>query len=140
MARNFGVYIPVALLLAIGITFTCILLCKASDQLPRCQDMLIIAGGCLLIAGAMSVAYAEKKLYSEHAYQYRTMHALFSAADQRLTAQIGEFAKAESQGDQERLLDEIQAAIFELGLEALDENAEWLILHRARPLEPVMAG
>ncbi|MEQ1826286.1 MAG: hypothetical protein ABL921_10075, partial [Pirellula sp.] len=35
---------------------------------------------------------------------------------------------------------EIQDFIFELGREALDENAEWLILHRARPLEPVMAG
>jgi len=35
---------------------------------------------------------------------------------------------------------DIQATIKELGMEALDENAEWLILHRARPLEPVMAG
>lgn len=34
----------------------------------------------------------------------------------------------------------VQDAILELGGEALDENAEWLILHRARPLEPVMAG
>lgn len=35
---------------------------------------------------------------------------------------------------------QLQEFIFELGREALDENAEWLILHRARPLEPVMAG
>jgi hypothetical protein len=35
---------------------------------------------------------------------------------------------------------QLQEFIYELGREALDENAEWLILHRARPLEPVMAG
>ena len=34
----------------------------------------------------------------------------------------------------------LQQLIRDVGLQALDENAEWLILHRSRPLEPVMAG
>ena len=34
----------------------------------------------------------------------------------------------------------IQLALYDIGSEGLAENAEWLILHRARPLEPVMAG
>lgn len=34
----------------------------------------------------------------------------------------------------------MQQLIRDAGLQALDENAEWLILHRSRPMEPVMAG
>jgi hypothetical protein len=34
----------------------------------------------------------------------------------------------------------VQEILFALGLQALNENGEWLILHRARPLEPVLAG
>ena len=34
----------------------------------------------------------------------------------------------------------IQEILYALGQQALDENAEWLILHRSRPLEPIMAG
>lgn len=35
---------------------------------------------------------------------------------------------------------EIQQLLYALGGEALDEDPEWLLLHRARPLEPVMGG
>ena len=34
----------------------------------------------------------------------------------------------------------MQQLIRDAGLQALDENAEWLILLRSRPMEPVMAG
>ena len=44
----------------------------------------------------------------------------------------------ESDKFQPRLI-EIQDFLFALGKEARDENAEWLLLHRARPLEPVRA-
>jgi hypothetical protein len=39
-----------------------------------------------------------------------------------------------------RLVAEVQEILYQVGCEALSENAEWLILHRARPLEPFMAG
>ena len=35
-------------------------------------------------------------------------------------------------------LAEIHGLLYELGLEALDENAEWLLMHRARPMIPVV--
>jgi hypothetical protein len=39
-----------------------------------------------------------------------------------------------------RLVAEVQDILYQVGCEALSENAEWLILHRARPLELFMAG
>ena len=116
---------------------------------------LIVAGWALL-AGALLVAYAEKRLYSETAYQYRTMFSLFRTASQRLRDDLTELhdrlvATKTGTGypahddidawrafDQHR--DDIQEYLYALGKEALDENADWLLLHRARPLEPVMAG
>ena len=37
-------------------------------------------------------------------------------------------------------ISEAQDILFELGKEALAENAEWLLIHQARPLEFPMAG
>lgn len=48
--------------------------------------------------------------------------------------------QATAQADFDELVRQTQNALYELGIESLDENAEWLILHRARPLEPLMAG
>jgi hypothetical protein len=48
-------------------------------------------------------------------------------------------AKGDDAGADEMIAD-IQAMLYELGRESLEENAEWLILHRARPLEPFLGG
>ena len=42
--------------------------------------------------------------------------------------------------DYDRITAEIHNILYNVGCEALDENAEWLILHRSRPLEPFMMG
>ena len=111
------------------------------DSVPAPEDMAIIFGGILLLGGALLVAWVEKALYSELAYQYGTMMTLFECAHlqwQRSREEL--YALPPGSDDYCRKLKEIQEFLFALGKEALDENAEWLILHRARPLEPVMAG
>lgn len=103
----------------------------------------IIAGGILLLAGALSVAWAEKNLHSEQAYQYNTMATLFHVASLRLDRELAALQASVDAGrpvERDESLRRVQALLFDLGKEALDENAEWLLLHRARPLEPVMAG
>jgi len=113
----------------------------ASAEFPSTENAAIIAGGLLLLAGALALAWAEKSLYSELAYQYGTMASLFDAAHLRLQRLIAALEQRRPGSEEyDRTLGEIQAFLFALGKEALDENAEWLILHRARPLEPVMAG
>jgi hypothetical protein len=105
--------------------------------------LTIILAGMLLLGGALSVAWAEKNLHSELAYQYNTMAILFESADQQLDKELAALEAAIEASDnpaQQASIQRIQALLFKLGQEALDENAEWLLLHRARPLEPVMAG
>ena len=69
------------------------------------------------------------------------MYGLFRDADLRLDADLK--ALKTHLDDPETFAAkqfEIQDSLYALGKEALDENAEWLLLHRARPLEPVMTG
>jgi hypothetical protein len=111
------------------------------DAVPSPENAAIIVGGILLLGGALLVAWAEKALYSELAYQYGTMMTLFQCAELQLTQACADLKALDPKsGEYRRKLREIQDFLFALGKEALDENAEWLILHRARPLEPVMAG
>lgn len=102
-----------------------------------------ISLGVYLIGGAMCIAWTEKQLDSEFAYQFGTMAPLFLAARLRLeplVSQLEAYASSNNMPEFEKTRQEIRDVYYELGLEALDENAEWLLLHRARPLEPVMAG
>ena len=133
---------------------------------PAAENLAIILGGWCLLLGAMSVAWAEKNLLSESAYQYSTMATLFRSAEihleqvlAKMRANVAHFSPAASiSGSQPtagpatnataafdpvefaKCLAEARELLKAVGKEALDENAEWLILHRARPLEPLMAG
>ena len=71
------------------------------------------------------------------------MYTLFGHADVRARQSIDELQALLNANDQPAFCEKLKALqefFFALGKEALDENAEWLLLHRSRPLEPVMAG
>jgi hypothetical protein len=76
------------------------------------------------IGAGLLDSYTEKKALSEHAKQYSRMSMIFDYA----WKQLSQFIK---NGDHQRAWN----LIAELGKEALVENADWLTLHRARPLE-----
>jgi hypothetical protein len=138
---RFAAHIPLSLFLAALVLCVSIGLGDLWGWFPNAENLGIIFGGVLLLAGALLVAWAEKKLHSELAYQYNTMAALFASASLRMSAEVERLADPTiSQEDFERALIETQEFLFALGKESLDENAEWLLLHRARPMEPVMAG
>ncbi len=100
----------------------------------------IITTGTLLLGGALCLAWTERNFHGEHARQKRALEALYASADRRLERLIRSYAAETDDGSAARTLAEIQRVLYELGCEALAENAEWLILHRTRPLEPFMAG
>lgn len=110
---------------------------------PGVKDLWIILTGVLLVSGAIAIAWSEKLLLSEHARQYRSMHALFQNAESHLVKLLGEWETNASRNDNYESISpkrQIQETLFDLGKEALDENAEWLVLHRSRPFEPFLAG
>jgi hypothetical protein len=82
----------------------------------------------------------EVNFFAEHIRHYASMASLFQAAGLRLDdySNWAEQAGKERQEVVEKqIVANIQALIVAVGREALSENAEWLITHRARPLEPV---
>ncbi|MBB5351524.1 hypothetical protein HNR46_001761 [Haloferula luteola] len=108
---------------------------------PDGHNWWIILTGAALLAGGLCIAWAERNFFGEEARQYRSMADLFGCADRRLERLIPRYQAAdEGSAEEARLLFEIQDIFYQIGCEALNENAEWLIQHRARPLEPFMAG
>lgn len=80
--------------------------------------------GMLGVGAALLRAYGEQLARSEHARQYSRMSGLFDAAAREFTRLTEDTA-----GEAHRSL------VRQLGVEALEDNADWLILHRERPLE-----
>jgi hypothetical protein len=82
---------------------------------------LLVLMGILPLAAATREAYSQKKAEKELIRQYQFMHQIFSKASRKLeqTADAGKKR-------------EILRAVGEV---ALDEHAEWLLMHRERSLE-----
>ncbi|MDQ2768494.1 MAG: hypothetical protein M3Y30_15235 [Gemmatimonadota bacterium] len=103
---------------------------KIASELPSFAigsaplDWMLAAIGITALIGTFAHAYANVRAFGEHQKQYERMEGLFESADDALD-------RAESNGapaDADRVL-------FDLGCEALAEHADWLLLHRARPIE-----
>ena len=90
------------------------------------------------------LAWQERRFYSEEYRNYCSMRTLYRSADRRLEMILKELDSPDhinsTDWTRRRLVAEVQDILYQVGCEALSENAEWLILHRARPLEPFMAG
>jgi hypothetical protein len=108
---------------------------------PDWHAWWIILTGALLLGGGLSLAWNERNFYAEHARLYRSLANLYASADLRLASALARYRALDpTSPESARALAEIHAILFALGREALAENAEWLIQHRARPLEPFLAG
>jgi hypothetical protein len=82
----------------------------------------------LAIAGALK-GYAGKLGLAEESKRYHQMNGFFRRAEEQLNALI-------NQGK----LEEARAMLFEVGKEALRENGDWVLMHRARPMEVPAGG
>lgn len=98
------------------------------DRWPENGSNLVhsmgVAYGLLFALAGMSKVYQKINAFSEHSRSFRRGGLLMLRAGQRLEAAL-------SKTD----LDFAQRIIYETGCEALDENGDWLLLHRDRPVE-----
>jgi hypothetical protein len=93
-----------------------------------------------LAGGVLCGAWVEVSFFAEHIRHYASMASLFQAAGLRLDDYFNwpeQAAKDQKEAIERQMISQIQSLIVAVGREALSENAEWLITHRARPLEPV---
>jgi mevalonate kinase len=88
------------------------------------HPFMVLAIGMSLATAAAVKGYLEKIVLSEQSKQYERMVELYSLAAEKLT-------EALSKED----FEEARKLMLELGKEALIENGDWLLLHRAQQLE-----
>jgi hypothetical protein len=85
------------------------------------QTIMIVMMGILPLIAATRDAYAYKRAEKELIKQYQFMAQVFSNAQHRLESATTNSARRE--------------ILRALGTAALDEHAEWILMHRERPLE-----
>lgn len=112
----------VAVTLWVGIGITIVLAFFQQRLEETLVTAMVAAMGILPLAAAVREAYAHKVAEKELLKQYRFMLGTYRTARFRL-------ARCESVEDKRALL-------RALGEAALDEHAEWILIHRERPLEP----
>lgn len=85
---------------------------------------ILTSTGILILFAAMHHAYTQKQAFAEHARQYEQMGRMFGIAAGLLREYLAE-------GN----LDDARNILLELGTETLVENADWVVIHRDRPIE-----
>lgn len=85
---------------------------------------LMVVIPTLAVAAGLLIGYGKQLARSEHARRFERMADLFQAGERELRA-----LRANGRHD------DVTNLVRQLGLEALEENGDWLILHRDRPLE-----
>lgn len=126
MERRVRYLLWAALIVAAGATVLALI--RQFIHWPECEDCgmswLIILIDILLAGGALLHHANQRMARAEHIKQYKRMRAIFRNAGQiiRRRLQADDIAGA-------------RECLKKLGQEALAENAEWVLLHRERPLE-----
>jgi hypothetical protein len=117
---------------ALGSAFLLLLVEWLMDFLPPfvehnerlIHSVLVVCTHTALVISAAVHGYLEKMVFGEQSKAYQQMAHLFGLAHEKIT-------KAIDSGE----VQEAGEIVWELAQEALMENADWLLLHRARPME-----
>jgi hypothetical protein len=107
--------------MAVGAITIALLLLFGSVMPDALRNALILTLGIMLLLAGVRQAYAHRTAESELMKQYEFMYRVFRSARRRLEL-------AQDDADRRRIL-------LLLGDAALDEHAEWIIMHRERPLD-----
>ena len=134
-----GLWVAALCLFTLGMIY---LLGGIVPWLPPARDLGSILKNLALTGGVLCGAWMQVNFFEENLRRYASMAALFQAAGLRFDDyfHLPERVEPDQKAAAERqALANVQALLVAVGSEALSENAEWLITHRTRPLEPVSA-
>jgi hypothetical protein len=108
--------------------------------LPSAYKLGSIFKYLVLAGGVLCGAWVQVNFFAEHIRHYASMASLYQTAGLRFDNYchwVKQAAEDRREELEKEVVAKIQSLIVAVGREALSENAEWLITHRARPLEPV---
>lgn len=109
---------------AIGFAFATLVVQVATHHMSH--TLVLCTFGCLLVSAFLK-EFAEVQAFAILAHRYRWMSQLYAIANERLLALLDT-----KQWDGEHVK-HAQRILFEVGREALAENADWVVQHRERP-------
>ena len=102
------------------------------------EHQLAILAGLLVVTGALTLAYAERRAHEVLARRYRQMIRVFAEGrvdlDDALAYAIESGKEDEKRAALERAVNVLEA----LGREAMSEHAHWQVLRRSRPFEMLL--
>jgi hypothetical protein len=99
---------------------------------PAWHNFLILLIALFPATGALLHHFAEKMAFEEEAKQYYRMGKLFETAHQKLKNLLPHGQTDATQPDTSSQATQV---LFELGKEALEENGDWVLIHRKPPLK-----
>ena len=103
---------------------------------PLLHNVLILLIALVPTAGVLLHHYAEKMAFDEHAKQYGRMAKLFAKGSRALDGIIKRQQTVKNDPEKSKAYQkEAKKLLFDLGKEALQENADWVLLHRKKPFE-----
>ena len=129
------VSVVMAMLLAVVLTVPILVPIHAFESVlhavenPLTHGLIMVVIVTLAVAAGLRHGYDEQMAYSEHAKQFGRMSELFNSAERHLAQVLGS-------GEHHRAPELLK----EVGAEALEENGDWVMLHRERPLEVPHSG
>jgi hypothetical protein len=108
--------------------------------LPPAKNLGSIFKYLAFAGGVLCGAWVEVNFFAENIRRYASMASLFQAAGLRFDDYLNwseQGSGEQKEAAQKQAVASIQSLIVAVGREALSENADWLVIRRARPLEPV---
>lgn len=109
---------------------------------PNPAQLAAIAKNLIFAVGGLLHTWAAFKFFEENTKRYSASRDLFRASELKIR-RILETLKSQIESNEKQLeidvtIQAVQDYFVVLGQEALHENAEWLIMHRNRPVEPIL--
>ena len=136
----------VCILIAIAFSFLAIgmidFLVEGLAGLPPARNLIAIFKNLAFAGGVLCGLWIQTNFFKENLRRYESMASLFQAASVRFDDHFRLLTQLDSEEKsraQRSVVAKLQSLLVAVGREALSENAEWLITHRARPLEPISA-
>jgi hypothetical protein len=109
-----------------GLAIAALLVASGGAFAQALERVLLVAMGLLPLLAGIRESYSYKKADKELIRQFKFMARLFESTRVRL---------AQARGDAE-----VRRLLLALGRACLEEHAEWILLHRERPLESAQLG
>lgn len=107
-----------------SIILAIVVLLHVFEQNTKARAVLLMVAVLAPVGAGLWEGFVDKMAFADQAKQYHRMHGVFARASKRLTTYLERNSYLEAND-----------IIRELGREALAENADWVVLHRSRPVE-----